>query len=69
MLVTGDNKVEVIVYGSHKNLLGPHHNVGRRGITTPWDFKRAPDIQPPGEEYDQLDYGLMEDFIIKVSNQ
>ena len=68
-LVTGDNKVEVIVYGSHKNLLGPHHNVTRRGIATPWDFKSAPDIQPPGEEYDQLDYGLLEDFSIKVASK
>ena len=68
-LVAGDNKVEVIVYGSHKNLLGPHHNVDTRGIAGPWNFKAAPDVQPPGKEYDQLDYGLMEDFRIRVANQ
>jgi hypothetical protein len=49
--------------------LGPHHNVTRRGIVTPWSFKTAPEIQPAGENYDLLDYGLMKDFeVYKLKN-
>ncbi|TVR70041.1 MAG: hypothetical protein EA408_11830 [Marinilabiliales bacterium] len=68
-LEEGYNKVEVTVYGSLKNLLGPHHNVRRYGIVTPWDYKFAPAQQPPGGDYDLFDYGLMEDFTILVSEQ
>ena len=68
LLSEGSNTIEVIVYGSNKNLMGPHHNITRRGITTPWDFISAPDIQPPGVEYDLFDYGLMNDFTILVSD-
>jgi len=62
MIGEGENIITVNVVGSLKNLLGPHHNVTMRGIVTPWSFKFAPEVQPPGEEYDVLDYGLMEDF-------
>lgn len=58
----GDNIVTIRIVGSLKNLLGPHHNVRTRDFVTPWSFKSAPETQPPGEEYDLLDYGLMEDF-------
>lgn len=68
-LKEGKNEVEVIVYGSLKNLLGPHHFVKREGIVTPWSFKFAPEEQPAGTDYHLLDYGLMEDFSIMVSNQ
>ncbi|MCI0515919.1 hypothetical protein L0128_22115, partial [candidate division KSB1 bacterium] len=61
-LKPGENSIEVVVYGSLKNLLGPHHNVTRRGIVTPWSFKYAPEVQPAGEKYDLDDYGLFEDF-------
>lgn len=63
----GANAISVTVIGSLKNLLGPHHNVSRRGIVTPWSFKFAPDIQPSGMDYDLLDYGLMEPFQLVVS--
>ena len=66
-LLAGENKIEVTVYGSLKNLLGPHHNVTRYGIVTPWSFKYAPAVQPPGKSYDLFDYGLMEDFEILIS--
>jgi len=57
----GDNEISVIVYGSLKNLLGPHHNPvrGRTGPST-WDV--APEKQPGGEKYDFIGYGLFEDF-------
>jgi hypothetical protein len=67
LLQTGENSIDVIVHGSNKNLLGPHHN-NRRGIITPWSFKYSSDKQPPGKEYDLNDYGLMEDFIIRISD-
>jgi hypothetical protein len=61
-IVPGENKISVIVSGSLKNLLGPHHNIRRKGIVTPGSFKSAPTNQPAGVDYDQLDYGLFEDF-------
>lgn len=66
-LVKGDNEVVVTVCGSLKNLLGPLHNVSQRGIVTPWSFKYAPPIQPPGKDYDQLDYGLVDDVALMIS--
>jgi hypothetical protein len=58
----GANKIEVVVLGSLKNVLGPHHNVTRKGIVTPRSFKTAPDIQPAGNGYDTFPYGLFKDF-------
>jgi len=58
----GDNRVEVIVYGSLKNLLGPHHGKINRGLASPASFRSAPEEPPPGASYDQEDYGLFEDW-------
>jgi hypothetical protein len=58
----GRNKVEVIVYGSLKNLLGPHHGRINRGLTSPWGFRSAPAHMPAASGYDLLPYGLEEDF-------
>jgi len=60
-LGNGENEISVVVYGSLKNLLGPHHNPvrGRTGPST-WDV--APERQPGGEKYDFIGYGLFEDF-------
>lgn len=58
----GENQVEVIVTGSLKNTLGPHHFHPLHGFVTPWSFFRGPKSQPPGVEYDMIDYGLFEDF-------
>jgi hypothetical protein len=57
-LVEGENSLKITLTGSLKNLNGPHHNVNRKGIVTPWSFKYAPESFPPGEEYDLVDYGL-----------
>lgn len=62
----GENTVEVVVYGSLKNLLGPHHGKINRGLTGPGSFRSAPASQPPGESYDQLPYGLMEAFQVSA---
>jgi hypothetical protein len=61
-LQPGRNKVEVVVVGSLKNLLGPLHTPWQRGIVTIGDFQQGPEIQPEGVRYDTFDYGLMNDF-------
>jgi hypothetical protein len=58
----GSNRIDVTVFGTLKNLLGPHHNVRGKGIVTPWSFKYAPEVQPAGEKYDLEPYGLFKNF-------
>jgi hypothetical protein len=60
----GQNAVEVVVTGSLKNLLGPHHGKVDHGMAGPGSFRNAPATMPPGASYDQLDYGLMSDFTL-----
>ncbi len=62
----GKNKVEVIVYGSPRNLLGPHYYDPPEGIATPWSWNTAPQSQPPGNEYSLIEYGLFEDFDVLI---
>ena len=63
---TGKNEVSVLVYGSLKNLLGPHHQKERQGEVSPWSFRNAPALQPAGDQYDLLDYGLFEEFTVRA---
>lgn len=58
----GDNTIDVIVIGSLKNTLGPHHGDLRKGVVRPYVFQNAPKKQPEGSTYQMIDYGLMEDF-------
>lgn len=62
MVKPGVNRIEVLVTGSLKNRQGPHHGKPRPGMVGPGHFRKAPEAQPPGGEYEMLDYGLMEDF-------
>jgi hypothetical protein len=62
----GDNTIEVVVYGSLKNVFGPHHGKIDRGLVTPWNHRNAPAAQPAGGAYDLDGYGLMEDFSVVV---
>jgi hypothetical protein len=62
-LESGNHKVSVVVYGSLKNVFGPHH-VYARGFMRPPAFRAGKEIMPAGTEYDFLDYGLFEDFEI-----
>jgi len=62
----GNNRIEVVVYGSLKNLLGPHHPPINRGLTGPHSFSKAPAQTPPGADYDLEAYGLMEPFEVLV---
>lgn len=62
-LEAGKNEVSVVVYGSLKNVFGPHH-IYARGWMRPTAFRKGKKTMPPGNEYDFLDYGLMKDFEI-----
>ncbi len=61
----GDNKIEVRVVGSLRNLMGPHYSKDK-GINGPWHWNGV-HKQAPGSEYNVLDYGLMEDFSVYSS--
>ncbi|MDY3069400.1 MAG: glycosyl hydrolase [Parabacteroides sp.] len=61
----GKNNIEVRVIGSHKNLLGPHYNNPAPGLASPWHWKNIKQ-QIPGNEYQMIDYGLMEEFDLRV---
>lgn len=59
----GENTVDIIVIGSLKNTFGPHHVTVPNGVGgRPVNFITAPAIQPEGNSYSLIDYGLMEDF-------
>ncbi len=63
-VIKGDNEIKISVYGTLKNLLGPHHAGHIEGSAWPSMFEEAPVSQPPGDAYDQLDYGLFQDFLL-----
>ncbi|NOX53147.1 MAG: hypothetical protein GXP27_01645, partial [Planctomycetes bacterium] len=59
----GQNEVKVIVIGTLRNTLGPHHAGPVRGAAWPPAFQRGPRTgPPPGDAYHTLDYGLFEPF-------
>ncbi len=62
----GSNTVEVIVIGTLKNTLGPHHAGSGVGSAWPGMFHQGP-VQgpPPGNAYHTLSYGLFEPFALK----
>jgi hypothetical protein len=62
----GANDVEVIVIGTLKNTLGPHH--GKPGLGSAWPgmFRNGPASGPPdGTQYSTVGYGLFEPFVLK----
>ncbi|HEY8955486.1 glycosyl hydrolase [Chitinophaga sp.] len=62
----GTNKIEVTVIGSLKNVLGPFYNKPAPGLVDPGKWYNIK-TQPPGNEYDLYDYGLVEDYEIRVA--
>ena len=58
----GKNKpsveLTVRVYGTPKNLFGPHHAGKLRGSAWPSSFHVGPKEQPSGRTYDVIEYGL-----------
>lgn len=62
-LRNGDNQVEVVVIGTLRNTLGPHHGEQPLGSAWPTMFQKAPNPgPPPGAEYSTVGYGLFEPF-------
>ena len=69
-LKPGVNEVSVIVYGSLKNTLGPHHNNPLLGRAWPGAFQQgAKEGRPPGSKYHVVGYGLFEDFDVEVQKK
>ena len=64
-IVPGENTVQVLVIGTLKNTLGPHHCGNLIGLAGPGHFQRGPEHLPPGHAYQNLDYGLFEPFILR----
>ncbi|MDR0698907.1 MAG: hypothetical protein LBG28_06790 [Tannerella sp.] len=63
----GENRIDVHVIGSLKNLLGPHYNNPAPGLASPWHWKNIKEAIP-GTEYRMIDYGMMEDFRLEIEN-
>ena len=62
-LRAGDNVVEVLVIGTLKNTLGPHHAGSGVGSAWPGMFQKGPEQgPPPGNAYHTLGYGLFAPF-------
>ena len=66
----GTNTIEVIVIGTLKNTLGPHHSGPVLGLVGPGSFRKGPDLgPPPGNKYRTVGYGLFEPFELHVTAQ
>ncbi|MHC4734505.1 MAG: hypothetical protein ACYTDW_08590, partial [Planctomycetota bacterium] len=62
----GINEIEVVVIGTLKNTLGPHHAGQTLGAAWPNMFQRAPETGPPaGNQYHTVGYGLFKPFVLK----
>jgi hypothetical protein len=62
-LKRGENRIEVVVFGTLKNTLGPHHGNHALGSAWPGMFQNgAKDGQPAGKDYRTVAYGLFEPF-------
>lgn len=62
---SGENTVTIVVIGTLKNTLGPHHAGIMRGSAWPHAFAQGPvEGPPPGGQYDTIGYGLFEPFSV-----
>jgi hypothetical protein len=62
-LGAGQNTVSIVVFGTLKNTLGPHHNNPALGTAWPGMFQKGAEGGcPPGSAYSVVGYGLFEDF-------
>ena len=65
-IMPGRNTIEVLVIGTLKNTLGPHHAGAMRGKAWPSAFRQGPETgPPPGAKYDTISYGLFEPFLLQ----
>ncbi len=61
----GDNTIEVVVIGTLRNTLGPHHNGPMLGKAWPSAFRVGPETGPPaGASYHTVRYGLFAPFLL-----
>ncbi len=67
LIKQGNNKIEIKVIGSLRNLLGPHHNNPQPGFVSPWVWRNVK-TYPSGADYRMVDYGLFEDFNLLNGN-
>jgi hypothetical protein len=68
LVARGANTVEVVVIGTLKNTLGPHHGKQPPGSAWPRMFQTGPKGGlPPGADYDTIGYGLFEPFALKLT--
>jgi hypothetical protein len=66
LIKQGTNTIEVVVIGTLKNTLGPHHAGTGFGSAWPGMFQQGPETGPPaGKDYHTVDYGLFELFVLK----
>jgi len=63
----GAHTIALRIVATPRNLFGPFHNSTKpRMIAWPGAWSDFPEHQPPGTEYDLLDYGLMEPFRVEA---
>ncbi|MDT8299887.1 MAG: glycosyl hydrolase [Sedimentisphaerales bacterium] len=63
LISKGMNDIEVVVIGTLKNTLGPHHGNPSLGTAWPGMFQKAPNPgPPPGIKYHNVGYGLLKPF-------
>ena len=68
LIVAGSNSIEVVVIGTLKNTLGPHHGKPTLGRAWPAMFRVGPEHgPPPGQDYHTVGYGLFEPFVLEQS--
>jgi len=62
----GENTIEVVVIGTLKNTLGPHHGNPPLGTAWPASFRSGPEVgPPPGSAYHTVGYGLLAPFALQ----
>ncbi len=65
-ITAGTSNIEVVVIGTLKNTLGPHHGNPSLGTAWPAMFQKAPNPgPPPGSKYHNIGYGLFKAFELK----
>jgi len=70
LIKQGVNSIEVIIIGTLKNTLGPHHAGTVLGSAWPGMFQQGPETgPPPGKNYHTIDYGLFEPFVLERINR
>jgi hypothetical protein len=63
----GSHVIGLRIVGTPRNLFGPFHSPMKpRWIGAPPLWAHFPEHQPPGDQYDRIDYGLFEPFSVEA---